>query len=294
MSQHAPTPPMGWNSWDCFGTTVTEAEVLANAEFHGRAPAAVRLGHRRRRHRLVRPDRAAHGYNDDAPLALDEYGRLIPDAAGSRQLADGRGFGAARRGGARARAEVRASTRCAASRGGPSSTTCRSRHGGPRATSPTPPRRASGTPTCSAWTTTTPPRRRTTTHLVALFAEWGVDFIKADDMLWPYQERDIEAYAQAIERTGRDIQLSLSPGATCRRTHVGHLREHATMWRICDDLWDRWEDVEANFARFARWAPYAASRRMARRRHAAARPHRHPRRTRRRPRQPAHLDERAR
>jgi hypothetical protein len=24
---------MGWNSWDCFGTTVTEAEVLANAEF---------------------------------------------------------------------------------------------------------------------------------------------------------------------------------------------------------------------------------------------------------------------
>ncbi|NMB10536.1 MAG: alpha-galactosidase, partial [Tissierellia bacterium] len=30
-----------------------------------------------------------------------------------------------------------------------------------------------------------------------------------------------------------------------------------TMWRICDDLWDRWEDVEANFARFARWAPHA-------------------------------------
>jgi len=28
----APTPPMGWNSWDCFGTTVTEAEVLANAQ----------------------------------------------------------------------------------------------------------------------------------------------------------------------------------------------------------------------------------------------------------------------
>ena len=26
-------PPMGWNSWDCFGTTVTEEEVLANARF---------------------------------------------------------------------------------------------------------------------------------------------------------------------------------------------------------------------------------------------------------------------
>lgn len=26
-------PPMGWNSWDCYGTTVTEDEVLANAAF---------------------------------------------------------------------------------------------------------------------------------------------------------------------------------------------------------------------------------------------------------------------
>ena len=29
----AATPPMGWNSWDCFGTTVTEAEVKANADY---------------------------------------------------------------------------------------------------------------------------------------------------------------------------------------------------------------------------------------------------------------------
>ncbi|MGO1424173.1 MAG: alpha-galactosidase, partial [Brachybacterium sp.] len=40
-------------------------------------------------------------------------------------------------------------------------------------------------------------------------------------------------------------------------TRLPHLREHATMWRICDDLWDRWEDVETNFSRFARWAPHA-------------------------------------
>lgn len=32
----APTPPMGWNSWDCYGTTVTESEVLANARFMAR------------------------------------------------------------------------------------------------------------------------------------------------------------------------------------------------------------------------------------------------------------------
>src|SRR5688572_1580960 len=27
----APTPPMGWNSWDAFGASITEAEYLANA-----------------------------------------------------------------------------------------------------------------------------------------------------------------------------------------------------------------------------------------------------------------------
>src|SRR5436853_3959417 len=35
----APTPPMGGNSWDCFGPTVTEAEVKANADYmaeHGK------------------------------------------------------------------------------------------------------------------------------------------------------------------------------------------------------------------------------------------------------------------
>ncbi|MGV4988402.1 hypothetical protein ACVB8X_34870 [Streptomyces sp. NRAIS4] len=37
---------------------------------------------------------------------------------------------------------------------------------------------------------------------------------------------------------------------------LDHLREHATMWRVCDDLWDRWADVEAQFARMARWAPW--------------------------------------
>ena len=91
-----------------------------------------------------------------------------------------------------------------------------------------------------------------------LYAQWGVDFIKADDMLWPYQAADIEAYARAIERSGRNIQLSLSPGRDLSLARLDHLREYSTMWRICDDLCDRWEDAEANFARFALWAPYAS------------------------------------
>src|SRR6266540_6549442 len=29
----AQTPPMGWNSWDCFATTVTEAQTKAQADY---------------------------------------------------------------------------------------------------------------------------------------------------------------------------------------------------------------------------------------------------------------------
>src|SRR3954471_15144163 len=33
FKQWAQTPPMGWNSWDCYGPTVTEQEVKANADY---------------------------------------------------------------------------------------------------------------------------------------------------------------------------------------------------------------------------------------------------------------------
>ena len=36
LRQFAKTPPMGWNSWDCFGVSVTEDEVKANADFMAR------------------------------------------------------------------------------------------------------------------------------------------------------------------------------------------------------------------------------------------------------------------
>jgi alpha-galactosidase len=91
---------------------------------------------------------------------------------------------------------------------------------------------------------------------VAQFAAWGVDLVKADDMLSPYHDREIRAYRRAIERSGRDIVLSLSPGTHLSTAHLDHLRENAEMWRVSDDLWDRWGDVLDQFARMARWAPF--------------------------------------
>ncbi|WP_371101715.1 hypothetical protein [Streptomyces sp. PU_AKi4] len=64
---------------------------------------------------------------------------------------------------------------------------------------------------------------------VARFADRGVDFVKADDMLYPHHEREISAYARAIARSGRPIELSLSPGTRVSLARLGHLRDNATM-----------------------------------------------------------------
>ncbi len=78
-------------------------------------------------------------------------------------------------------------------------------------------------------------------------------------MQTPFFPEEIEAYHNAIakaeKRYGRRITLSLSPGGWVASTHVDFLRDVAQMWRISDDLWDRWEDIFQQFPRLARWAP---------------------------------------
>ena len=251
-------PPMGWNSWDCFGTTVTEAEVMANAEFmaehllpYGWDTVVVDID-------WSDPTAKSHGYTVDAPLVMDELGRLVPDPGRFPSAGGGAGFGPL--------AErihelglrfgihtMRGIPRLAVERRTPI-----------EGTDAVAGDVADPTNVCEwnfdmlALDHTHPGAQAYYDSTLALYASWGVDFIKADDMLWPYQAADIEAYARAIERSGRNIQLSLSPGRDLSLARLDHLREYSTMWRICDDLWDRWEDAEANFARFARWAPYAS------------------------------------
>jgi hypothetical protein len=258
MLETRATPPMGWNSWDCYGTTVTEDEVLANAEFmgehllpHGWDTVVVDIA-------WSDPSARAHGYNAEAPLAVDAYGRPQPAPNRFASAADGAGFGplAARVHALGLRFGVhvmRGIPRVATARDLPilgTEATAR------QIAEPT--NRCEWNPDNDGLDHTHPAAQAYYDSAVAQLADWGVDFIKADDMLWPYQRADIEAYSLAILRSGRDIELSLSPGRDVATTHLEHLRTHATMWRVCDDLWDRWEDVEANFARLARWAPHAS------------------------------------
>ncbi len=94
--------------------------------------------------------------------------------------------------------------------------------------------------------------------LFEMYAEWGVDFIKADDTMFPpYHEGEIAMMRKAIENCGRPMVLSLS----CGEAPLGkaeHLKANANMWRISADYWDTWDRLEHNFDLLNVWSPHAA------------------------------------
>lgn len=101
--------------------------------------------------------------------------------------------------------------------------------------------------------------------LIHQYAAWGVDYIKVDCISdHPYRASEIRQLHRAIERSGRPILLSLSPGPTALE-HQPELAPLAQMWRTSNDVWDVWSSPENSFPigiknQFeitARWAPYA-------------------------------------
>ena len=101
--------------------------------------------------------------------------------------------------------------------------------------------------------------------LIAQYAGWGVDFIKCDDIANtnaypqdPYSAaHEVEMLHNAILRSGRPIVLSLSPGPALVEKSW-HYARNANMWRITDDLWDKWPDVAAMFERCELWCDHVA------------------------------------
>ena len=82
--------------------------------------------------------------------------------------------------------------------------------------------------------------------LIQLVADWNVDFIKVDDLSRPYHQAEIEAIRKAIDKTGRPIVFSTSPGETPVASGA-HVDQHANMWRVSDDFWDDWKLLLAQF-----------------------------------------------
>ena len=250
-------PPMGWNSWDCFGSSVTEEEVVQNAEFlaahlapYGWDTVVVDI-------QWYESDPGHHDYREVSQPELDEWGRPLPavsrfpSAAGGsfRPLADrihalGLRFGVhMMRGVPRAAAERQLPVL------GAPGATCASIADRGNVCPWNPDNLGVDMDSAGA--------QEYYDSLAAQFAQWGVDFIKLDDVLYPpVQTAEIAAFSRAIDRSGRPMVLSLSPGKQLSTAHVEFLRSHAQLWRISDDFWDEWPQVLEQFQRAARWAPF--------------------------------------
>ncbi len=260
------TPPMGWNSYDYYDTSVTEDEVKANADYmaanlkkFGWEYIVVDIewysndaGTRREQYQYI-------PFGDDE---MDEYGRFLPSPIRFPSSAGGRGFGPLAdyihglglkfgihimrgipRKAAHNHCPVFGWTQTADQIADPSS--------------------------ICGWNPDMYGVRPTEggqayyDSLIAMYAQWGVDFIKCDDICdsWLYRDNPVMEFSgweetrmihRAIEKCGREIVLSLSPGPA----HIDRAWEYgkyANMWRITDDFWDRWESVREIFWRCEQW-----------------------------------------
>ncbi|MBH8567718.1 NPCBM/NEW2 domain-containing protein [Microvirga sp. STS02] len=253
--QWATTPPMGWNSWDCYGPTVTEAEVKANADYMARNLKSSGWEYVVVDIRWYVGNDTAHGYNEKNPdWNLDEYGRFVPAVNRFPSAAGGKGF--------KPLADylhskglkfgihiMRGVPVVAVQRRLPilgtklTAADIYSKEGQAR------------------WlhdmytVKAGPGAQEYYDSLFKLYAAWGLDFVKVDDLSEPYHKPEVEMIRRAIDKSGRRIVFSTSPGETpiAEATHVA---THANMWRTVGDFWDSWEQLKEHFAVCARWASH--------------------------------------
>ncbi|WP_243347050.1 NPCBM/NEW2 domain-containing protein [Parabacteroides sp. FAFU027] len=253
----AKTPPMGWNSWDCYGPTVVESEVKANADYMSKYMKKYGWEYVIVDIRWYISNDKAHGYNEkDAQYNIDEYGRLTPAVNRFPSAADGKGF--------KALADYIHSKGLKFGihimRGVPIEAVKRNL-----------PIKGSSAKASDIYSkeeqctwlrdmyTVVPGRNGAQEYynsILELYASWGVDFIKVDDLSSPiYHQGEIEMIRKAIDRTGRHIVFSTSPGET-PIDKAKHVQQHANMWRTVGDYWDSWDQLKEHFDVFHRWAPF--------------------------------------
>ena len=256
----APTPPMGWNSYDAFGDSVTEDEVLANANYvkekllpHGWKYIVIDF-------RWYDPeptgdDHALNQKRTGAKLAADDFGRMIPAPNRFPSSAGGKGFkpladklhdmglkfgfhymrGIPRQA-VNAKTPIADSNFTAADAGDPRNTCgwCPDMYG------------VRDNEAGQAWYDA----------MFKLYASWGLDYIKVDDFSNPYRQPEIEMVRKAIDKCGRAIVLSTSAGPT-PVNKADHVKTHANLWRISGDFWDTWAKLNAQFDLMNGWRDVA-------------------------------------
>jgi alpha-galactosidase len=263
----APTPPMGWNSWDSYGLRIDERQFRDNVE-----ALAAKLKASGYTYAVI--DEGWYMVNpEDRPkperlkYALDEGGRFIPvptrfpsalqgdkntgfEEVGRWVHAQGLKFGIH---------VIRGIPRESVLRNLPIEGSAFKARDAADENDPCP-----WDPTSwgvkdneagQAWYDS----------LLRQYVGWGVDFLKVDCIAdHPYKPAEARQIGRAITRSGRDVVLSLSPGPTALEHHA-EVAELAQMWRISDDVWDLWDSgtqkwpigIKQQFDNAARWAPYS-------------------------------------
>ena len=256
----AKTPPCGWNSWDCFGAGVNEEQLIANADYMAKHLKQYGWEYIVCDIQWYEPKACSNDYNNFAELCCDEYGRLVPaqnrfpsskGGKGFKPIADyihslGLKFGIHIMRGI-PRQAVHANLPIKDSE----YTACQVAH---------------HFSVCS-WNTDMYGMKNCDgaqdyyNSIIKMYADWGVDYIKCDDIAvtefrkWdnPYSaDYEIEMLRNAIDSCGREIVLSLSPGPALR-DKAEHLKANANMWRLTGDFWDLWEHLYAMFDKCEEW-----------------------------------------
>lgn len=255
----AKTPPMGWNSYDYYDTLVTEEQVKDNARYMAENLMAYGWEY-------IVVDIEWYSYDTGSKrdryqyipfwkVEMDEYSRLLPCLQKFPSAAGGKGFkpladyihnlglkfgihimrGIPRQA-AHAHTAIKGTDVLACDVADPSNI-------------------CEWNPDMYGLRPELDASQKYYDSLLELYAEWGVDFIKCDDicrMDMKSAKQEIVMLHEAIGKCGRPIVLSLSPGPA-KIEEAWHYERYANMWRITDDFWDKWELLKPMFRRCELW-----------------------------------------
>ncbi|MCQ2519512.1 MAG: glycoside hydrolase family 27 protein [Lachnospiraceae bacterium] len=254
------TPPMGWNSWDCYGAAVTEDVVRKNADYMAKYLKPFGWEYVVVDIQWYEPKAVNNEYRPFTDMCMDEYGRFLPAPERFPSAADGKGF--------KPLADyvhslglkfgihmMRGIPRQAVHKNTPVLGTDKTA------------RDVAKTASICVWNTDNygldPHKegaREYYDSIFKLYASWGVDFIKCDDICreLPHEEEELVMLSESLHNSGRNMTLSLSPGpALLEKAEL--YKEVSNMWRITDDFWDKWELLYAMFERAEKWCTHTGN-----------------------------------
>ncbi len=252
--------PLGWNSWDCYGAAVNEETVRKNADFMAKHLKEYGWDYIVVDIQWYEPSARNHEYNNFTPLCMDEYSRLIPAENRFPSSAGGKGF-----------TELAAYVHSLGlkfgihiMRGIPRQAVhANSKIKGSQKTA----REIAKMASICEWNTdmygVDPSKESAKEYydsIFELYASWGVDFIKCDDIAreLPHEETELILLSNALKNCRRDMVLSLSPGpALLEKAEL--YKQVSNMWRITDDFWDKWDALYEMFSRAEKWCTHSGA-----------------------------------